>query len=447
MTAIAGIQSSGGQAIVKEMLGKMSHRGDDWRHIIEKNGTVLGAAGTKAQHESSDKMQKEQEALEYVSRNHYARARMTKGGLEITRDALGISPLYYGRNAEGKLCFASEVKGLLLATRDIHELPPGHSLTGSQLKCNYSIRANGQRKGTADQLAGELRSKLETSITNRIGNGSAGSWLSGGIDSTALAAIARPHIKEFHTFTAGLEDSRDVHYARVAARHIGSIHHTRTVTRDEILQAIPQVIYHLESFDALLIRSSILNFLVAKLASDYVPAVFSGEGGDELFAGYDYLKDIPEENLQEELIDIIARLHNTALQRVDRSASAHGTVAYVGLLDQDIVELALGIPAKYKIKDGVEKWILRKAVADLLPEDLLMRKKAKFWQGGGVTEIIAEHAEKMITDHDFHAERKLLNGETLNTKEELLYYRIFREYFGNFRDLSWMGRTKGAPVS
>jgi asparagine synthase (glutamine-hydrolysing) len=238
-----------------------------------------------------------------------------------------------------------------------------------------------------------------------------------------------------------------VHYARVAARHIGSIHHTRTVTKDEILQTIPEVIYHLESFDALLIRSSILNFLVAELASDYVPAVFSGEGGDELFAGYDYLKNIPEENLQDELIDIIARLHNTALQRVDRSASAHGTVAYVGLLDQDIVELALGIPAKYKIKDGVEKWILRKAVADLLPEDLLMRKKAKFWQGGGVTEIIAEHAEKMITDHDFHAERKLLNGETLNTKEELLYYRIFREYFGNFRDLSWMGRTKGAPVS
>jgi len=327
MTAIAGIQSSGGQAIVKEMLGKMSHRGDDWRHIIEKNGTVLGASGTKAQHKSSDKIQKEQEALEYVSRNHYARARLTKGGLEISRDALGISPLYYGRNAEGKLCFASEVKGLLSVTRDIHELPPGHSLTGNQLKFNYTIQANGHQKGTAEQIAGELRSKMETSITDRIENGYAGSWLSGGIDSTALAAIARPHLKEFHTFTAGLEDSRAVHNARVAARHIGSIHHTRTVTKDEILQTIPEVSYHLDSFDALLIRSSILNFLVAELASDYVPAVFSGEGGDELFAGYDYLKNIPEENLQDELIDIIARLHNTALQRVDRSASAHGTVA------------------------------------------------------------------------------------------------------------------------
>ena len=132
---------------------------------------------------------------------------------------------------------------------------------------------------------------------------------------------------------------------------------------------------------------------------------------------------------------------------MDRSASAHGTVAYVGLLDQEIVELALEIPAEYKIRNGVEKWILRKAVADLLPEELLMRKKAKFWQGGGVTEIIAEYAEKMISDHDFGAERKLINGEILNTKEELLYHRIFKEHFGEFEDLSWMGRTKGAPVS
>lgn len=449
MTAIAGIQSGGGETEVKvkEMLASMSHRGNEWRRIVETDGTIIGASGTKVQSRSAEKIQREKIALEFVSRNHYASARMTKSGLEITRDALGISPLYYGRNDEGKLCFASEVKGLLSVTRDIHELPPGHSLTGNRLICNYSIGRNGHRKGTAEQFAGELRSKLEASIANRVANGYAGSWLSGGIDSTALAAIARPYIKEFHTFTAGLEDSRDVHYARVAARHIGSIHHTRTVTKDEILQTIPQVIYHLESFDALLIRSSILNFLVAKLASDFVPAVFSGEGGDELFAGYDYLKNIPEEKLEDELVDIIARLHNTALQRVDRSASAHGTVAYVGLLDQDIVELALEIPARYKIKDGVEKWILRKAVADLLPEELLMRKKAKFWQGGGVTEIIAEHADQTLTDHDFAAERRLLNGETLNTKEELFYYRIFKEYFGDFRDLSWMGRTKGAPIS
>jgi asparagine synthase (glutamine-hydrolysing) len=447
MTAIAGIQHPDGKEKVGEMLSRMSHRGDDWRHIIEKNGAILGASGTKPQEKSALKIQNENMVMEYVSRNHYASAKATQKGLELKRDQLGISPLYYGRTPDGEICFASEVKGLLAVTRDVHELPPGHALTGTTLKRNFKLTQKKKRTDSAENLARRLREKLESSVGMRIAELGAGSWLSGGIDSTAIAAIARPHMREFHTFTAGLENSVDIQYALMAARHIGSIQHTRTVTIAELLETIPEVIYHLESFDALLVRSSILNFLVAKLASDYVPAVFSGEGGDELFAGYDYLKDIPEEKLQEELTDIIARLHNTALQRVDRSASAHGTVAYVGLLDQDIVDLALEIPAEYKIRNGVEKWILRKAVSDLLPENLLMRKKAKFWQGGGVEGIIAEHAERMITDHDFGAERNLVNGEALNTKEELLYYRIFKEYFGEFEDLSWMGRTKGAPVS
>jgi len=297
-----------------------------------------------------------------------------------------------------------------------------------------------------DEIARELRDKLEAAVRNRIGEEYAGAWLSGGIDSSAISAIARPHLKEFHTFTAGLPGSQDVRYAQVASKHIGSIHHTRTVTVEEIIQAIPEVIYHMESFDALLIRSSILNFLVAKHAANFVPAVFSGEGADELFAGYDYLHKVPKNRLQDELDDIIGRLHNTALQRVDRSASAHGMVAYVAILDEEIVNLAREIPAEYKIRNGVEKWILRKAVEDLLPEELLMRKKAKFWQGGGVKEIIADYADQRITDHDFAAERELDNGETLNSKEELLYYRYFKEYFGEFDDLSWMGRTKGAPV-
>lgn len=446
MTAIAGIQSPHGQNIVKEMLGQMKHRGNDWCQIIEKNAAILGASGTKNQKKLARKIQNEQVALEFVSRNHYAAAKITKDDIELSRDSLGISPLYYGRTPQGALCFASEVKGLLAVTRDVHELPPGYSLIGTQLKRIRRPARNGSKNRPYDEIARELRDKLEAAVRHRIGEEYAGAWLSGGIDSTAISAIARPHLKEFHTFTAGLPDSQDVRYAQIASKHIGSIHHTRTVTVEEIIQAIPEVIYHMESFDALLIRSSILNFLVAKHAANFVPAVFSGEGADELFAGYDYLHKVPKNRLQDELDDIIGRLHNTALQRVDRSASAHGMVAYVAILDEEIVNLAREIPAEYKIRNGVEKWILRKAVEDLLPEELLMRKKAKFWQGGGVKEIIADYADKRITDHDFAAERELDNGETLNSKEELLYYRYFKEYFGEFDDLSWMGRTKGAPV-
>ena len=147
------------------------------------------------------------------------------------------------------------------------------------------------------------------------------------------------------------------------------------------------------------------------------------------------------------MIDIIGRLHNTALQRVDRFASAHGTVAHVAFLNPEVVAYALQIPAEFKLRDGVEKWILRWALDGALPESVLNRTKAKFWEGAGVGDLLAEYAKGQISDADFRAERKLANGWTLNTKEELLYYRIFREHFGELEDLAWMGRTKGAPMA
>ena len=235
--------------------------------------------------------------------------------------------------------------------------------------------------------------------------------------------------------------------ARLNSYHIGSEHHEVIVTLDDMLAALPDAIYHLESFDALLIRSSVNNYLVAEKASEYVGAVFSGEGGDELFAGYEYLKDMDTEELPDELIDITHRLQNTALQRVDRCSSAHGTMAHVGFLDPDVVEYALRIPVDLKLHDGVEKWILREAVRDLLPEAVANRKKAKFWEGAGVQEIISDYAESRISDDEFARERALPDGSSVNTKEELMYYRIFKEHFGELEDLSWMGRTKGAPVA
>ncbi|MFZ2096966.1 MAG: asparagine synthase-related protein [Anaerolineales bacterium] len=215
---------------------------------------------------------------------------------------------------------------------------------------------------------------------------------------------------------------------------------------NDLLKILPEVIYHLESFDAWLVRSSIMNYLVARLAAEYVSSVFSGEGGDELFAGYDYLKSIDPSRLSDELIDITSRLHNTALQRVDRCASAHGTEAHVGFLDPGVVDFAMRIPAKYKLHSGVEKWILRQSMAEYLSEVVLNRPKPKFWQEAGVQEVLAQYAEQQISDADFLRERKLPNGWLLNTKEELLYYRIFCQYYGKVNDLSWMGRTKGAPV-
>jgi len=186
---------------------------------------------------------------------------------------------------------------------------------------------------------------------------------------------------------------------------------------------------------------------VAKAASDYVPAVFSGEGGDELFAGYEYLKSLDPGLLADELIDITGRLHNTALQRVDRSASAHGIVAHVPFTDPAVVDYALRILTEYKLRDGIEKWILRRAIEGALPEPVLKRTKARFWEGAGVGDRLAQYADERIGDDEFLRERTLPNGWLLNSKEELMYYRLFREHFGDLDDLSWVGRTKGAPRS
>ncbi len=446
MSGIAGIAQAGKQTQVNQMLDKLAHRGPAGRAVVEANGATLGVVWTRPQAGAQAALTQDHIAQDAAGAGHTAQAQATAAGLMLKRDELGVAPLYYGRTAEGILCFASEVKALLEATADVNELLPGYQYDGQQMQQYYRLEKQPPVSDTPEQIARELRGRLEASIAGRIGDGEVGAWLSGGLDSSTMAALARPHVKTFHTFAAGVAGAPDLEHARVIADFIKSEHHEVVVNFETMLGVLPHVIYHLESFDALLVRSSITNYLVAKAASDYVPAVFSGEGGDELFAGYSYLKQLDLAQLPDELIDITARLHNTALQRVDRSASAHGTVAHVGFLDPAVVDYALRIPAEYKLRDGIEKWILRRAMADALPDSILTRTKAKFWEGAGVGEQLAQHAEQHVSDGDFARERNLANGWRLNTKEELLYYRIFSQFFGNLPNLEWMGRTKGAPV-
>lgn len=446
MSGIAGIASAGQTKFVNQMLDRLSHRGNDWRETSEVNGTTIGALGSKIQKDDLADLKSKGLAQDRASAGHFVQAQARVGGFELQRDTLGVRPLYYGWTTDGAFCFASEVKGLLAVTHDIHEIPPGYSFDGKQMKKNAEITVQPVLDESAETIARELRKRLEESVRARIGSGNVGSWLSGGLDSSVMAALARPHVTKLHTFAAGMPGAPDLEFARVAADFIQSEHHERVIHPGEIFSILADVIYALESFDAWLIRSSVMNYLVAQTASDFVPAVFSGEGGDELFAGYDYLKTLDPAQLPSELLDITNRLHNTALQRVDRSSSAFGTVAHVGFLDPDVVDYALQIPAGLKLRNGVEKWILRESMKGLLPDSILQRPKAKFWQGAGVEDFLARYAEQQISDADFKNERNLPNGVSLNAKEELFYYRIFREQFGEFDDLSWMGRTKGTPV-
>jgi len=446
MSGIAGIAAQGRQSTVQLMLDKMAHRGGADRAVFEAEGATLGIVRPRGQALLPLKLG---EAVEdYVGDGHFVEARVVHGELNLFRDPLGVSPLYYGRTPQGTVCFASEVKALLGVAHDLAEFPPGHRFAGGYTE-PYEGRAESPPPfhGSPDMLAAELRHVLAWAVRKRLRSEVAGAWLSGGLDSSTMAALVRPHVRLLHTFVAGVAGAPDLEYARQVAEHLGSRHHEVLVTLDRMLAALPKVIYHLESFDALLVRSSIANYLVAKVASDFVPEAFSGEGGDELFAGYHYLKALPKEQLAGELIDITNRLHNTALQRVDRCAAAHGLVAHVCFLDPNVVEYAMRIPTRLKLRDGVEKWILRRAMAGTLPEQVLARPKAKFWEGAGVGEMLAEHSDETVSDADFSHERTLPNGWLINTKEELMYYRLFKEHFGALEDLAWMGRTKGAPVS
>lgn len=380
----------------------------------------------------------------------FALAIVGDDGIFLARDRVGKSPLYFGRK-NGTVCFASEVKALLDWDGDIAEFPPGHYYSpDTGLKKFADIRTRPCVDQTEDEVADELRSRLVASVAKRVANGETGTWLSGGIDSATLTALARHQLPTLKTFAAGVEGAPDLQYARLVSDFLGTEHHEAICTLEKMLAVLPQVIYHLESFDALLVRSSITNFLVGRLAADHVPAVLSGEGGDELFAGYSYLKQLEPSEIPDELVDITRRLHNTALQRVDRCSSSHGLVARTAFLDNDVLDFALQIPPEMKIHDNgglVEKWILRRAMAGLLPEEVLTRTKSKFWEGAGVGEQLHAHAEGVISDEEFAAERTLDSGAALNTKEELFYYRIFDDAFGSQMDPRLVGRTKGAPKS
>jgi asparagine synthase (glutamine-hydrolysing) len=445
MSGIAGIASAKKRRLVKRMLDRIAYRGNGERIVLDAGRATLGVvfSGNREAALVGDSLG----VQDYAGEGHFARAWMSDGKLVLERDPSGVAPLYYGTTKNGTVCFASEVKALLDIIREVNEMPPGCRLDGRRMESYFHLQEQKPLRDSVENIAAELRARLDLSVVECLGKEPVGAWLSGGLDSSAIVALARLHVKTLHTFSGGLPGAPDLEYARAVASFARTEHHEIVLSFDEMLAALPEVIRHLESFDALLVRSSIVNYLVGRAAADHVATVFSGEGGDELFAGYEYLKALPHHALSDELIDITRRLHNTALQRVDRCAGAHGLTAHVCFLDPRVLDYALRIPVEYKLRDGVEKWILRKAMAGLLPEGVLQRQKAKFWEGSGVGERLSEHAETVISNGEFNRERSLLNSWTIRSKEELMYYRIFKEQFGAMPDLSWMGRTKGLPTS
>ncbi|MBI2842405.1 MAG: asparagine synthase B [Armatimonadetes bacterium] len=352
-------------------------------------------------------------------------------GLLLARDPLGIKPLYVGHVGDTTY-FASEMKALIGIIPKFKEFPAGHSYsTEKGLRRYFSMPEEYYAEMSAEEARAGIRDYLDAAVEKRLmSDVPLGVFLSGGLDSSIIAAIAARKMEGLNTFCVGMKGGLDRQYARMAADYLGTNHHEETYTLDDMLEALPEVIYYLESYDAALVRSAVPNYFLARLASKHVKVVLSGEGADELFSGYHYLKDIDPEKLHQELIEITESLHNTNLQRCDRMTMAHGIEGRVPFLGVDLLRFAATIPTDLKLgPDETEKWILREAFHDWLPRKIVHRRKSKFSEGCGSCLALSEVAEDRITDSEFERSRELPDGCVLNTKEELMYYKIFRGFY------------------
>lgn len=366
--------------------------------------------------------------------------------LYLARDPVGIKPLYYAIE-DGRFYFASEVKALLQATsRGIREFPNGHWYRTDRGFHPFANWRTDMRGATDVQAAmRELRARLDASVEKRLmAEVPLGTFCSGGLDSSLVTAIAARHLESFHTFSTGMEGAPDLENARRAAEHIGTVHHTRVFTEDDVLDALPNVMWHLESFDPALVRSAVPTYFVSELARKHVTVVLTGEGADELYAGYRYLKDLPRDGLHPELVRITKALHNLNLQRTDRMTMAHALEGRVPYLDWAHLTFALGLPVDWKIYGDkrIEKWILRNAFPGYLPDELLWRDKQKFAEGTGSFEVISQEAERQLSDAEFERIRDEARPIELLTKEEAYCYRLFRERFPKEVALECLGRTR-----
>jgi len=246
--------------------------------------------------------------LNYLSDSIFAFVISKGDGLFAARDLLGIKTLYYGWKDQ-TLCLASELKSIIEVTEEVYEFPPGHYMDSNGRLIRYAELPKAPPKvmhPSVDRMIKDIQCIIQRSLRNRVHfNKLTGSLLSGGVDSSVIAYLATDAYREvfgkkarLKTFVLGVGESEDIQIARIMASFLNSDHHELIVGLDEILESLPEVIYYLESFDPSLVRSAVSNFLISRYAREQgIQVLLSGEGGDEIFCGYTYLKNFPLDEL------------------------------------------------------------------------------------------------------------------------------------------------------
>ena len=371
----------------------------------------------------------------------------------IGRDHIGIIPLYMGYDECGNFYVASEMKALTPVCKSVQEFPPGHYLWSKdgELKRYYQrdwMEFDSVKDNVTDKLA--LRDALEDAVKRQLMcDVPYGVLLSGGLDSSIISAVTKRFAArrveddgkseawwpQLHSFAVGLKGSPDLSAAQKVADHLGTIHHEITFTVQEGIDALRDVIYHLETYDVTTIRASTPMYLMARFIKAMgIKMVLSGEGSDELFGGYLYFHKAPDaKEFHEETVRKLSQLHMYDCLRANKSMAAWGVEGRVPFLDKEFIDVAMRLNPKDKMCGNckIEKHILREAFEHYLPKEVAWRQKEQFSDGVGYSWIdsLKVHVDNEVSDQMFEAAAFRFPVNTPLTKEAYFYRAIFEEHF------------------
>ena len=363
-----------------------------------------------------------------------------KGDFIAARDPIGIRPLYYGYDKEGKIIFASEPKCIVGIAENILPFPPGHYYKDGNFISYLDVtKVDNYIEGDLDTLTKGIHDKLILGVKKRLdADAKVGFLLSGGLDSSLVCAIAAKELgKKIDTFSIGMStDAIDLKYAKQVSDFIGSNHKEIIITKDDVLNALDEVIKILGTYDITTIRASIGMYLLCKAIHNEtdIRVLLTGEISDELF-GYKYTDFAPNaEEFQKESIKRVSELHMYDVLRADRCISSNSLEARVTFGDLDFVKYVMSINPKYKLNTyNMGKYLLRYAFIkdNILPYSILMREKAAFSDavGHSMVDYLKEFANNKYTDYEYEELIKKYDHSRPFTKESLLYREIFEKYY------------------
>ncbi len=371
----------------------------------------------------------------------------------IARDHMGIIPLYMGWDQYGTFYVGSELKSLEGVCSKIELFPPGHLLTNDlEEPEQWYTRDWMSYDAFADNTTSieDLRAALEAAVKRQLmSDVPYGVLLSGGLDSSVTSAVAKKYAEmrvesndeqaawwpRLHSFAVGLEGSPDLAAAQKVADQIGTVHHEIKFTIQEGLDAIRDVIYHLETYDITTIRASTPMYLMARVIKSMgIKMVLSGEGADELFGGYLYFHKAPSaKDFHEETVRKLSKLHMYDCLRANKSLAAWGIEGRVPFLDKEFIDVAMRLNPKDKMAGNgkIEKYVVRKAFEDYLPQEVAWRQKEQFSDGVGYSWIdtLKEVVDQEVSDDQMQNAHFRFPIQTPQTKEEYYYRSIFESHF------------------